>query len=603
MTFTFEKPGFKTLEEALLEYYRADQLKTLAKLICPKFPTRKAEIASVICETMLGPGLESLFNQLQDLEKTAVQEAVFDRDGKLDSTRFKARYGASAPVGKSSGWRAEGHLVDLFIVDLTVPDDLRKRLKDFVKKPDKDRINFLDNLPQSILLDIHDETHEIELVVRNTASAALNNLETVLRLVEGGKLKVSAKTGRPSTAEQKKLARLLQDGDWYDETDIEDGIGYIQAFSWPVLLQGTGLAKADGSTLKLTPKGKKALKGDLPHVIREGFNKWQSTSFLDEFSRVDKIKGQTASRRRALFAAPSRRPALYEGLFLCEPGCWLSIKELYRAMQSRGIDFEVARYAWKLYVGEAQYGHLDEYGDQTMVKTRYLLAFLFEYAATLGIIDVAYIHPEWALSDFHGLWGWGMYDDGRFLSRYDGLMYIRLNALGAFAMGKADAYEAGPAQTRAALTVLPNHDIVVTDINALSPADRLFLEKICRKKSKVLWKLTLKTLLEAAQNGTGMAEVKAFLEARSAQPLPDTVKTLLKDAEGRCTGLEYVGRSHLVACKDPILQKLVTTDGKLSKLCKPAGKSHVVILPGKEKQFMAALTRLGYTVPRLREQI
>jgi hypothetical protein len=475
-------------------------------------------------------------------------------------------------------------------------------LKAFVEAPKENDVRYVDELPEVILLDISEKTVERDLCVRNTASTALNNLETVLRLVEGGKIKVSAKTGRPPLASQKTLGKLLQDGDWYEEDDIHEGIGYIQAFAWPVLLQGTGLAKADGSALKLTNKGKKALKSDFPKVIKEAWSRWQSNKFLDEFSRVDKIKGQTASRHRALFPANSRRPALYEGLLLCTPGRWLTVNELIRSMHSKGFDFEVARYAWKLYVGDAQYGHLDEYGDQTMVKTRYVLAYLFEYAATLGIIDVAYIHPDGALSDCHGLWGWGM-DDTSFLSRYDGLTHIRINALGAFAMEMTDTYDAGPQKNRAVFTVLPNHDVVVTDAESLSPADKLFLEKTCKRKSSALWKLTTRALLEAAQNGTTIEEIKAFLESRSAQPIPDTVTTLLNDARKRSTGLEYAGRTHLVACKDTVLQTLVTTDAKLSKLCRPAGEKHIVILPGKEKQFMTALVRLGYIVPQLREQV
>ncbi len=108
---------------------------------------------------------------------------------------------------------------------------------------------------------------------------------------------------------------------------------------------------------------------------------------------------------------------------MCTPGKWLRVKEWFRSMVSAGLEFEVARYAWKLYVGDAQYGHLDDY-EEGMVKLRYILSFLFEYAATLGIIDVAYIHPDGALSDAHKLWGWGM-DGSTFLSRYDGLQYIR----------------------------------------------------------------------------------------------------------------------------------------------------------------------------------
>jgi hypothetical protein len=170
-------------------------------------------------------------------------------------------------------------------------------------------------------------------------------------------------------------------------------------------------------------------------------------------------------------------------------------------------------------------------------------------------------------------------------------------------MEMADDYKTTPVENRSVLTVLPNHDVVVTDAQALSPADKLFLEKTALKKSSALWILTTRTLLEAAQNGTGIEEIKTFLKSRSAQPIPETVTTLLNDAKKRSSGLKYAGRTHLIACKDPVLQKLVVSDAKLSKLCRPAGEKHIVIMPGKEKQFISALIRLGYIVPQLREQI
>ena len=601
MSTTIGNSGHDTLKEALTENYRVDALRTLAKMVCNKVPARKADIIDAICGAMFGANLKSHFDRLDLIEKTAVQEAVFSPGGKLNSTKFEAKYQQAAPLGKSLGWRADGFLVDLFIVYLHVPSDLRKSLNAFVKKPKKDHVKYAKKLPKSISLDINGKTVNRKLSVRNTASSALNNLQTVLRLVEGGKIKVGAKTGRPTLATQKNLHKLLHEGDWYGEDDILGGIGHIQAFAWPVLLQGAGLAKADGSNLKLTNKGKKALNGKLPHVIKDAWARWEKTKVLDELSRVDQIKGQKASRGRALFPVHTRRPVLCDGLTLCTPGKWLKVGELIRAMNSEGFDFDVARYIWKLYIGDAQYGHLDDYGGHRIVETRYVLAFLFEYAATLGIIDVAYIHPDGALSDYPS-WDWG-FDNTTFLSRYDGLMYIRLNSLGAFAMEMTDVYETEPTETRAVLTVLPNHDVVVTDAQALSPADKLFLGKTCRKKSSALWILTTRTLLEAAQNGTRIEEIKTFLKSRSAQPIPETVTTLLNDVKKRSTGLEYAGRAHLVACKDAVLQKLVVSDTTLAKLCRPAGKKHIVIMPGKEKQFITSLVRLGYIVPGLREQI
>ena len=152
-------------------------------------------------------------------------------------------------------------------------------------------------------------------------------------------------------------------------------------------------------------------------------------------------------------------------------------------------------------------------------------------------------------------------------------------------------------------TVLPNHEIVITDAVSLSPADKLFLNKIGKKASSSLWRLTLSTLLAAAQSGTDTKQVRAFLESRSSQPLPETVIQLLNDAVGRSTRLSYSGRAHLIACKDPVLVQLISSDRKASKLCLPAAGDYIVVLPGKERDFIKTLADMGYIVPQFREQI
>ena len=89
--------------------------------------------------------------------------------------------------------------------------------------------------------------------------------------------------------------------------------------------------------------------------------------------------------------------------------------------------------------------------DWELLQGRYALCLLFEYAATLGLIDVAYVAPAGVRRDFRSLWGT---DDLDFLSRYDGLLYFRLNPLGAYCLGLAETYEPRAVQARAALTVL-----------------------------------------------------------------------------------------------------------------------------------------------------
>jgi hypothetical protein len=79
---------------------------------------------------------------------------------------------------------------------------------------------------------------------------------------------------------------------------------------------------------------------------------------------------------------------------------------------------------WHLYIAEPRYGSLGYLGfhDWPLLEGRYALCVLFEYAATLGLIDVTYTDPAGARDDFRGNWG---ADDLDYLSRYDGLTAIR----------------------------------------------------------------------------------------------------------------------------------------------------------------------------------
>jgi len=590
---------YQTLGQALDDFYRVNDLKVMAKLICAEVPTRKAEIIEAISAALRGENLKTLFNRLSKIEQYAVAEAVFAPDGKINFQKFDAKYLGGPTLDQSLGDIGESDLLDLFIIRNQIPADIRSSLRAFVPKPKRDHVKYVTKLPKSIGPAIKGEA-KIALEIRSTSRIALSNLETVLRLIDGGKLKVSRKTGHPSSAAVKSLSKLLHEGEWYNEPDMLDEIGYIQAFAWPIIVQGVGLAKADGSTLKLSNTGKRALAGDLPDVIKTAWKKWEKTKFIDEFSRINEIKGQKSSRGRALTDPATRRPVINEALCQCVPGRWIKVEELIRFMHSRGLDFEVARYAWKLYICDTQYGRLDDYDNWSIIEGRYLLAFLFEYAATLGLIDVAYVHPAGALPDYYDLWG---VDGIDFLSRYDGLKYIRINSLGAYVLGITAKYYPPVFKTMPVLKVLSNYEIVITDAVSISPADRLFLDKTCKKISSSLWRISLRTLLDAAQNGTETKEIRAFIESRSSEAIPQTVTTLLDDAKKRTTLLSYSGRSHLIECTDPVLIQLICSDRKLSKMCLPAGDRYVVVLPGSEKPFLKALADIGYIVPQLREQI
>ena len=262
---------------------------------------------------------------------------------------------------------------------------------------------------------------EADLREVHTEQRALAQLPEVLALAEAGKLRVSAATRKPPAATVKLLAATLPGGDFYaDEA--------IACFAWPLLIQAGGLA--DGPRMQLTPRGAAALRKDPAMTLKLLWERWLKAGIIDEFSRVEPIKGQRASN--VLSALKPRRIMAAEGLGLLRTDGWTDTEDLFARMQHNGIDPAVHRSAsrlWKLYIEDPQYGSFgyDGQHDWEVLQGRYVLALFFEYAATLGLIDVRYTSPVGARSDFSDRWGGDLLP---FLSRYDGLLAMRLTPLG-----------------------------------------------------------------------------------------------------------------------------------------------------------------------------
>ena len=151
--------------------------------------------------------------------------------------------------------------------------------------------------------------------------------------------------------------------------------------------------------------------------------------------------------------AVAGRRAVIHALQQCPVGRWVKVDDFFRFMVARSR-FRVTREPWDLYISDPHDGSLGYEGFHgwELLQGRYALCLLFEYAATLGLIDVAYVAPAGVRRDFRRLWGT---DDLDFLSRYDGLLYFRLNPLGAYCLGLVEEYKPSAAAQRGLLTVLP----------------------------------------------------------------------------------------------------------------------------------------------------
>lgn len=426
--------------------------------------------------------------------------------------------------------------------------------------------------------------------VRLTAPDAIANLRTVLELCDAGKLLCSQKTGRPSAATVTEVNAHLADGDFYAGEAIA-------SFAWPLLLQAGGLAQLEGARLRLTPAGRAAVSKPPAEILRKLWQRWLTHAVIDEFSRVDAIKGQGS--RNVLTAPKVRRGVIHQALLICDRGGWIEIDELFYEMSVRGLNLSIARSQramGKLYLVNPHWGSFGyaEHQSWEILEGRYTMAVLFEYAATLGLIDVEYTDPAGARADFQGNWGGDVLDA---VSRYDGLFAIRLNELGAYALGLASSYEPPPSVPAQAgvLKVLPNLDIVAT--GDVHDADRLHLSTFAHQTNDHVWTVSADSLLAALDSGRAIADFTGFLGRHSARELPNTLATLIGDVERRAAKLTDLGHARVIECADPATAALIAHDRRLRSLCQLIGDRHLVVPLDQELKFRKALRTLGYVVP------
>jgi len=266
------------------------------------------------------------------------------------------------------------------------------------------------------------------VTVRDTGPDALSNLIAVLELAADGQVRCRAATRRPLAATVRLVEDVLVAGDYYDRRDEGEPIA---AFAWPMLLQAGGLAHLAGSRLELTPRGEQVLARPSYQALGALWERWLRSVSQDEFSRIEAIGGQ---RRTGTLTAPARRrAALADGLAALGPGLWVEVDALFAVLRAQPAPLLVAASPltrWRLHLGDPRHGSLGPAGGQAwnVLEGRYALCALFEYAATLGVVDVAYTAARGARDDYRGLWGADGYAS---LSRYDGLAAVRVNELGA----------------------------------------------------------------------------------------------------------------------------------------------------------------------------
>jgi hypothetical protein len=655
MRYVEDRIRFATLQEAL-ENENVDELKKLLALCnTAERPTRKAAIIEIILAQMRGDILRATWNRLDTLQQAAVSEAVYAADSRYNKARFIAKYGKEPNFGASAQRHGYSYgytpsLLGLFLHSNMLPEDLKAQLQSFVPAPPPLTLQTVEEVPSvyDLITTSYDylakkkieESTPLAVTMRDTERDALHEIPTVLRLISTGKVAVSEKTQQPTATAVKAIGALLSNGDYYDniailadedstetETteaepenavppadtpqsveirrgslreiieDEDEEVGPIRAFAWPLLTQSARLTALTGKKLALSPAGQKALVMPTHEVARSLWQNWLKSDIFDELRRINAIRGQTGNGKTGLTKPATRRAAIVQTLQQCPAGKWVNINAFLRYLRAEH-DFTVSRDEWALYISEAQYGSLGGADTWNILQARYTLCFLFEYAATLGLIDVAYMPPAEVRDDYGDFWG---ADDHAFFSRYDGLLYIRVNALGAYCLGLAQTYTPPIREQETVLRVLPNRDVVITDLRAAS-GDVLILGLYAEKTSERVYRLDQARMLAAVESGRALQELRELLTTRSAEPLPPVIERFLQDVEDRSQRVQDRGAARLIECADGTTAQLIAHDPRTKRYCLAAGERHVIVPADSEAAFRKGLRQLGYILPPARPE-
>jgi hypothetical protein len=316
--------------------------------------------------------VRDLYGRLDPVSQNAVRVAAFDPAGRLEWFGEEPRFNDADPALKSWSYSYADRrkilptFLRLFFPRFDhLPTDTRTILRGFVPPPDPFAVPTRDAPPEAHTLHEHvwhDRKRERQewdepVRLRETAGATSADVQTVLRLIEAVKVRVTDKKHVPTEA----VAGVLTGGDFYTPIDADESkydpsfdLG-IRSFAWPVLVQAGVLAEKSGDALKLTAAGKKALTAPPPDVLSKLWAAWLNTGAYDEFARVEAIKGQGKAR---MSAAAGRRAVVVEGLAACPVGRWFAVDDFFRLLRATGRSFAVAHDLHELYIAEHHYGNL-----------------------------------------------------------------------------------------------------------------------------------------------------------------------------------------------------------------------------------------------------
>jgi len=257
----------------------------------------------------------------------------------------------------------------------------------------------------------------------------------------------------------------------------------------------------------------------------------------------------------------------------------IDIRIVHPYMASQFIHFTASRYVnneWlqtggKTYVSDANYPYL--------VTVPAVKMFLF-FLASFGMLDIAYSPPE---ND-------ELRTKGRpYLSEFDGLTYIRLNALGEYVLGITNQVSLAAEEVS---QVILDEDHLIAYLRGNDPVKKMVLDKIGLKIHEGCYRVNYQIFLQDCRSKKDIdSKINLFHDYISKEP-PQIWQSFIDDIFSKKDPLEEKMDFHVFKVKDnQELIELIAKDDILRSLVLMAEEYYILIL---EQNIQKVHQRLEY---------
>jgi hypothetical protein len=464
-------------------------------------------------------------------------------------------------------------------------------LAPLVPPPEPFQVEGIEGESPTVVLD--GETIAVKTALREESGR--RDLLALLSLANQGKLKLISSAKRLAPKSLALLREHLADGDF--AVDFGDEDDSLLCFGLLVFAQQAKLLTSSGT---LTAGGQRYLATEDPALLLDAFEHWSEHGDFDAVTRIGAIRGL---RARGLILTPpaERNQHIVEALSWCPTNVWITLWDFYRAIKIWHFDFDIEQGGLdRLYVAGSGYSY-NQYGGWASKQNGWLLtnglyinAVLWETLATIGALDIAY--AEDAAGVFPGE---AHYYDEEIFSRYDGLVSFRINPLGAYLFGQADAYAPSQALDTALFTTAGDGRITLLPGAALAAAHHAQLAQI-GDAVEGGYQLSLPKLLALLETKPNLDLPRSFLEQRNRGPLPQGVVDLFRRAEEDSQALKIQSRALIIRARSPEVADAVLNDPAARKLVRRLDAQTLLILDTRENALRNALRALGYGLRGMR---